>query len=45
MSEEMQPCRYEASALSSKSAVVAGFLPEPGVHEATCHSKAALEHD
>ncbi|MBP6479234.1 MAG: type I restriction endonuclease subunit R [Pseudomonadales bacterium] len=45
MSEDLEPHRYEAIALSSESTVVAEFVSEPGVREAGYQSEAALERE
>ncbi|MGX2030032.1 type I restriction endonuclease subunit R [Methylocaldum gracile] len=45
MSEDLKPHRYEPIALSSESTVVAEFVPEQGVREASYQSEAALERD
>lgn len=45
MSEDLNPHRYEAIALSSESTVVAEFVPESEVREAIYQSEAALEKD
>jgi type I restriction enzyme R subunit len=43
MSQDLEPLRYELLARSSESTIVAEFLPDPGVREATYQSEAALE--
>ena len=43
MSHDPNPCRYELIALSNESTVVAEFVPELEVREATYQSEAALE--
>ena len=43
MSEDLKPYRYEPIALSNESTVVAEFLPDTGVREATYQSESALE--
>jgi type I restriction enzyme R subunit len=43
MSEDPKPFRYEPIALSNESTVVAEFLPDTGVREATYQSESALE--
>src|ERR1035437_10174188 len=45
MNEELKPYRYEPIALSSESTVVAEFVPDYAVREATYQSEAALERE
>ena len=45
MSQDPQPYRYEATALSSESTVVAEFVSEQGVQDAAYQSEAALERE
>jgi type I restriction enzyme R subunit len=45
MSEDFKPYRYEPIALSSESTVVAEFVPELALREASYQSEAALERD
>ena len=45
MSHDPNPCRYELIALSNESTVVAEFVPELEVREATYQSEAALERE